>query len=297
MIVVETATSYLVPVRSALATVLAPVVLTAESPYMLGGEISDVAVTHATLVERNAELETRMLELSRLAQQYEALFAENGRLRELLGSRARLPQDVRIAEIVGVVPTPTTLQVVLDKGENDGVTVGQAVIDAQGLFGQVVELTSYNSRVLLVADKDHAVPVEVNRNGVRSVLGGTGRIDRLVLEFVPVTADIVKGDLLVTSGLGGRFPRGYPVGVVDSVVVDNNSNFAEIFVRPSAALDRSRHVLVVLDVHEDLQPVPTDVAAADAAAGSDVQTQAETDAQAQPQAQSGVQTPGEEPAP
>lgn len=285
MIVVETATSYLAPVRSALATVLAPVVLTAESPYMLGGEISDVAVTHTTLVERNAELEARMLELSEAAQQYEALLAENGRLRELLGSRARLPQDVRIAEIVGIVPTPTTLQVVLDKGENDGVALGLAVIDAEGLFGQVVELTSYTSRVLLVADKDHAVPVEVNRNGVRSVLGGTGRIDRLVLEFVPVTADIVKGDLLVTSGLGGRFPRGYPVGVVDSVVVDNNSNFAEIFVRPSAALDRSRHVLVVLDAQEDLQALAEDEAAAGeaAAADEDAQTQA--------------QTPAEEPAP
>ncbi len=285
MIVVETATSYLAPVRSALATVLAPVVLTAESPYMLGGEISDVAVTHTTLVERNAELEARMLELSEAAQQYEALLAENGRLRELLGSRARLPQDVRIAEIVGIVPTPTTLQVVLDKGENDGVALGLAVIDAEGLFGQVVELTSYTSRVLLVADKDHAVPVEVNRNGVRSVLGGTGRIDRLVLEFVPVTADIVKGDLLVTSGLGGRFPRGYPVGVVDSVVVDNNSNFAEIFVRPSAALDRSRHVLVVLDAQEDLQALAEEEAAAGeaAAADEDAQTQA--------------QTPAEEPAP
>lgn len=285
MVVVETATSYLAPVRSALATVLAPVVLTAESPYMLGGEISDVAVTHTTLVERNAELEARMLELSEAAQQYEALLAENGRLRELLGSRARLPQDVRIAEIVGIVPTPTTLQVVLDKGENDGVALGLAVIDAEGLFGQVVELTSYTSRVLLVADKDHAVPVEVNRNGVRSVLGGTGRIDRLVLEFVPVTADIVKGDLLVTSGLGGRFPRGYPVGVVDSVVVDNNSNFAEIFVRPSAALDRSRHVLVVLDAQEDLQALAEDEAAAGeaAAADEDAQTQA--------------QTPAEEPAP
>ncbi len=288
MIAVETATSYLVPVRSALATVLAPVVLTAESPYMLGGEISDVAVTHTTLVERNAELEARMLELSEVAQQYEALLAENGRLRELLGSRARLPQDVRIAEIVGVVPTPTTLQVVLDKGERDGVAVGQAVIDAEGLFGQVVELTSYTSRVLLVADKDHAVPVEVNRNGVRSVLGGTGRIDRLVLEFVPVTADIVKGDLLVTSGLGGRFPRGYPVGVVDSVVVDNNSNFAEIFVRPSAALDRSRHVLVVLEAQEDLsaqdedlQTAPTQEAttAEAAAAGEDAQSPPQTAAE------------------
>ena len=251
LISLEATTRFLDPVRSALATFLVPLNAIAESPYMLGGELSDVAVTHTTLVDRNAELERQMLALSQAAQQYQVLLAENGRLRELLGSRARLPQDVRIAEIVGVVPTPNTLQVIIDKGTNAGVEVGQAVIDAQGLFGQVVEVTAITSRVLLIADRDHAVPVEVNRNGVRSVLGGTGRIDRLVLEFVPVTADILKGDLLVSSGLGGRFPRGYPVGVVDSVIVDNTSNFAEIVVRPSAALDRTRHVLVVLAAEDE----------------------------------------------
>ncbi len=246
MVALEVTTRYLEPVRSVVATMLAPITFVAESPYLLGGGLSDVAVTHSTLLERNTILEQRLLELSSDAQQYQVLLAENGRLRELLGSRARLPQEVRIAEIIGVIPTPGTLQVRLDKGLEDGVEVGQAVIDAQGLFGQVVGVDVFTSRVLLVADKDHAVPVEVNRNGVRSILGGTGEINRLVLEFVPVTADILRGDLLVSSGLGERFPRGYPVGVVESVVVENTSNFAQVVVRPSAALDRSRHVLVVL---------------------------------------------------
>ena len=251
LISLESTTRLTEPLRSGIATALVPVTWLAETPYRLGDGISEVAVTRATLMERNESLEDELLVLSQQAQQLQVLRAENARLRELLGSRARLPEAVVIAEIVGVVPTVGTFQVVLDKGSNDGVALEQAVLDAQGLFGQIVEVTPVSSQVLLIADRDHALPVEVNRNGVRSVLGGTGRIDRLELEFVPVTADILRGDLLVASGLGGRFPRGYPVGVVESVVVENTSNFAEVLVRPSAALDRSRHVLVVLSAEEE----------------------------------------------
>ena len=251
LISLESTTRLTEPLRSGIATALVPVTWLAETPYRLGDGISEVAVTRATLMERNESLEDELLVLSQQAQQLQVLRAENARLRELLGSRARLPEAVVIAEIVGVVPTVGTFQVVLDKGSNDGVALEQAVLDAQGLFGQIVEVTPVSSQVLLIADRDHALPVEVNRNGVRSVLGGTGRIDRLELEFVPVTADILRGDLLVSSGLGGRFPRGYPVGVVESVVVENTSNFAEVLVRPSAALDRSRHVLVVLSAEEE----------------------------------------------
>ena len=139
-------------------------------------------------------------------------------------------------------------------GVEAGVTEGSAVIDSEGLFGQVIELGQFTSRVLLVADKDHAVPVEVNRNAVRSVAGGSGRIDRLELEFVPVTTDIKIGDLLVTSGLGGRFPRGYPVGTVQEVIIDPNVSFAVVNVLPAAQLDRSRHVLVVVG-----EPTPTTI--------------------------------------
>ena len=206
-----------------------------------------MAVTHTTLSQRNADLEAQLLEMSEVSQRFRALRTENERLRQLLGSRSRLPQQVLIAELIGVIPTVNTFQVILDKGTDAGVRIGQAVIDAQGLFGQVIAADAFTSRVLLVVDETHAVPVEVNRNGVRSVAAGTGILDRLVLEFVPITADIRQGDLLVTSGLGGRFPRGYPVGTVESVVVESVSSFAEVVVRPAAYLDRSRHVLVVFE--------------------------------------------------
>ena len=213
LIGLESATRLLEPVRSALMTVAAPL---------------------------------RVLELSQVSQQYMALKAENERLRALLGSRARLPAEVLIAEIISVLPAPGTHQVVVDKGTNDDVELGDAVIDSEGLFGQVVEVGGFTSRVMLITDPNHAVPVQVNRNGVRSIAGGTGALDLLQLENVSVAADVREGDLLETSGLGGRFPPGYPVGHVDAVVIEPTAAFASVSVRPLARLDRTRHVLIVL---------------------------------------------------
>jgi rod shape-determining protein MreC len=241
----EVTTRLLQPVRGVIGTVLSPIQFIAESPYLLGSEIGQVVSTQDSLLERNASLQRRVLELSHVSQQFLALKTENDRLRELLGSRASLPAEVLIAELVGLVPAPNTHQILIDKGADAGVQIGQAVIDAEGLFGQVVEVSAYTSRVLLITDVIHAVPVEVNRNGVRSIATGTGRIDRLELEDLPVTADVREGDLLVSSGLGGRFPRGYPVGYVRSVLVDATRAFAQVSVEPTALLDRSRHVLIV----------------------------------------------------
>lgn len=235
------------PVRDLLATVVSPVYVFAETPYTVSSEVSQSLATRQVLLERNERLERRVLELSQISQQFVVLREENARLRELLGSRSRLGAEVLIAELIGVVPDPDTLQVMVDKGSDAGVTVGQAVIDAQGLFGQVVEVSRYFSRVLLVADATHAVPVQVNRNDVRSIAAGTGQLDRLELEHVPITADVVPGDLLVSSGLGGRFPPGYPVGEVVSVEVDPTREYAQVIARPLAALDRSRHVLLIFD--------------------------------------------------
>ena len=148
------------------------------------------------------------------------------------------------------VPSSNTFQIVIDKGADANIVQGQAVLDAQGLFGQIVEVGEFTSRVLLINDADHAVPIQVHRNGVRSIAGGTGSRDLLVLENVPVSADIVEGDLIETSGLGGRFPVGYPVGTVQSVVVEPTSTYAEVTIRPAAQLDRSRHVLIVFEPEE-----------------------------------------------
>jgi len=251
LIGLDVTTRLLEPVRSTLGTFVSPLQVLAEMPYLLADEVGEVASTHETLREQNARLDRRILELSQISQQFLSLKSENERLRALLGSVARLPAEVMVAELVAVVPGPNTHQVIIGKGTEAGVSAGQAVLDAEGLFGQVVEVSRFTSRVLLIVDASHAVPVQVNRSGVRSVAGGTGETDRLVLENVPVTADIREGDLLESSGLGGRFPRGYPVGYVNTITIEPTTPYAHVEVRPLAALDRARHVLVVFDAEFD----------------------------------------------
>ena len=251
LVTLDINTRLLEPMRTFVGTLVSPLQFISETPYLAASEVGEVIASRDSLQNRNAVLERRLLELTRLSQQYRSLKTENERLRELLGSRARLPAEVLVAELVGVVPTPNTLQVIIDKGSEAGVSMGQAVIDAEGLFGQIVEVDRFTSRVLLIADVSHAVPVQVNRNGVRSIAGGTGRLDALELENVPVTADIREGDLLESSGLGGRFPRGYPVGRVTDVLVESTRPYARVGVAPLAQLDRSRHVLVVFDPEQD----------------------------------------------
>lgn len=212
---------------------------------MLGRVVDSAFTTQTGLREENARLERQVLELAHVSQQFIALSAENQRLRELMGSQARLPHEVLIAEVVGVVPSPQSYQLIIDKGADVGLEIGQAVLDAHGLIGQVVSVAQFTSRVLVITDPDHAVPVQVNRNGVRSIAGGTGANNALLLENVPVNADIVEGDLIETSGLAGRFPRGYPVGRVISVIVESTSAYAQVVVQPAAQLDRTRHVLVI----------------------------------------------------
>ena len=142
-------------------------------------------------------------------------------------------------------PNPFTHRIIINKGERDGVVLGQPVLDARGLMGQVVELMPYTSRVLLLTDTTHSIPVQVNRNGLRAIASGTGNPERLELRHVADTADITDGDLLVSSGLGQRFPAGYPVATVKEVIHDSGQPFAIVRAVPTAALNRSRYLLLV----------------------------------------------------
>ncbi len=255
LVYLDSTSSMLRPARDVLGTVVYPGHVIVESPYRFSAAAVEAVSDRARLLARVGELERRNLELAEVALRFQALRTENDRMRELLGSRARLPSEVMTVELIGVIPNPGTLQVVIDKGTVEGIRVGQAVLDAEGLFGQVVEASRYSARVLLIADAGHAMPVEVARNGLRSIAGGTGRMDLLRLENLPLTADIRQGDLLVSSGLGGRFPRGYPVGQVQSVHVERTAAFAQVSVKPSALLDRSRSLLVVLNAGNEEEEI------------------------------------------
>jgi len=235
----------LTPVRSTLATGLAPVYWLGNAPYRFSDWFSGLFVSREDLQSENEELKARMLILERRALKYAALASENNELRRLLNSSEVLDDRVIVGEVVGVSPDPFSHEIIINKGHSDGVTTGQAVLDAEGLMGQIVQTSQFTSRVLLVSDSSHAVPVEVVRNGLRSVLLGNGEVDQLDLVHVPDTADIREGDTLVSSGLGGRFPRGYPVAEVSQIIKEPGEPFVTIRARPMARLNQSRLVLVV----------------------------------------------------
>lgn len=229
----------------------APVYWVADLPTRLGDWGDTRLASRSELLEQKERLERENLVLQGRSQQMSSLQAENVRLRALLNSSAMLRDDVLVAELIGVSPDPVRHQLVLNKGETEGVFVGQPLIDADGLLGQVIEVSPVNSRVLLITDATHSIPVQVNRNGVRAIAEGTGSLTSLEIRHVSATTDIQEGDLLVTSGLGGRFPVGYPVAVVSTVERDPGEAFAHITATPSAALDRSRHVLLVFTARPD----------------------------------------------
>lgn len=232
-------------VRAGLSVVATPVVVVADLPSRSARSIDDMLSSRASMQERIADLEDDLLLLRAKSAKMAALTSENNRLRGLLGSAAKLQDNVIVAELVGVDPEPDRHEVIIDKGTTDGVFLGQPLLDAQGLMGQVIAVSRYNARVLLISDHTHSVPVKVVRSNLRLIAQGTGATNRLKLMHVQNTADIRVGDLLISSGLGGRFPVGYPVGVVERVEHKSDRPFAVVEATPSALLDRSRHVLLV----------------------------------------------------
>lgn len=223
------------------------------TPFHWLGDLPDRArhwgennlVTRESLLEENSTLRAESLVLQAKIQKLASLATENVRLRELLGSKAIVQDNVVVAEIIGISPEPLSHHVIINRGSRAGVYPGQPVIDAYGLFGQVTDVSPYSSRVLLITDLNHAIPVQVNRNGVRAIAEGVGLLHQMELRHVAATTDIVVGDILVSSGLGGRFPAGYPVATVTSIVDDPGQPFVKVLVRPLAQLNRSRHVLLV----------------------------------------------------
>ena len=257
------------PVRSALDTAVTPLHWIASLPSRVGDWTNDNVRSRGTLLEDADRLERENLILQGRAAQMASLQAENVRLRALLNSSALLRDDVLVAELLGVSPDPARHQLVLNKGDADRVFVGQPLIDADGLMGQIVEVAATTSRALLITDATHSIPVQVNRNGVRAIAEGTGLLSSLEIHHVSATTDIQEGDLLVTSGLGGRFPVGYPVGVISTIERDPGEAFARILAVPTAAMDRSRHVLLVFTPREEVpdpaEDEPQDVSQSDAA--------------------------------
>lgn len=244
-------------IRSYLDTAVSPFYFLANGHRQLLDSVSDGFSTREQLRFENRALKQELLLNKADSLLLEQLKQENSRLRELLGSPLRQDEHMMVTQVISGANTPYRDQVVIDKGTHDGVYEGQPVISDKGVVGQIVGVSQFNSRVLLICDTTHALPVQVLRNDVRVIAVGTGCSDDLQLEPLPENTDIRPGDVLVTSGLGGRFPEGYPVGVVSSVKHDTQRAYTIINAKPTAELQRLRYLLLLWGSDSDpAQPLP-----------------------------------------
>ncbi|HXC09195.1 MAG TPA: rod shape-determining protein MreC, partial [Steroidobacteraceae bacterium] len=212
LIIVDKRYANLVKIRQFLSVVAYPVQIAVASPFEGWHWLRDSVTTRDALRADKAKLEAELRVADFRLQRYEALEAETQRLRALRENTAGVTDRFVIGDVMNVDLDAFRERVLVDKGASDGIYVGQAVLDSGGVFGQVARVGQLTSEVILVSDAAHAIPVQINRNGLRTVAVGTGDTNRLKLPYLPTSADVVAGDLLVTSGLGGGFPAGYPVG-------------------------------------------------------------------------------------
>ena len=232
-------------VRQGIGAAMYPIQVVVDAPVRFWGWMTESTTSRNQLEIENARLRTEQLLTRARLQRLNALEAENERLRALLEARGRVRDDIRVAEILSIDTNPYGPSLMINVGTDDGVFEGQALVDADGVIGQVIRPGIMTSEGMLISDPGHALPVEVNRNGLRTIAKGTGENQELTLLAVVNNADIEVGDLLVTSGLGGAFPAGYPVAVVETVTRNPQSPYAEVTARPSASLGQVREVMLV----------------------------------------------------
>lgn len=257
---------WMMRVREQAALLGQPVWWVAGLPARVGTRLQDDAVTRGHLSAENQRLRNELMIANARLTRLQTAIADNTQLRALLGVARSRGVDVQLAPVLNIDLDPTRQRLVLAAGSRQGVTPGQPVIDAGGLLGQIIQVTPTTSTVLLLTDPDHAVPVMLSRNGVRLVAYGNGRSDQLELVNIPLNSDIQEGDLVVTSGLGGRFPAGFPVGTVLHLRADDSRAFLLAELKPAAHLDRGRSVLLLKN-GRTTAPAPASASGAGTAGG------------------------------
>jgi rod shape-determining protein MreC len=265
LMVLDHRQNHLEALRSALSVALYPIQYLASLPLILGGEATEALSSRSEILAQRERLHEENLGLRARLQKFEALEAENLRLRALLDSSFKVGDRVQVAELITVEQDPFRQQVLINRGKSSGLFTGQPVLDANAVVGQVTQVNPFTATVILISDASHALPVQVNRNGLRTIALGTGLINQLELPHLPNNADIKPGDHLSTSGLGGRFPPGYPVAEVIEVREEPGQPFATVIARTFAHLDRIREVLLVWTLNPETvlqkaspsEPAPT----------------------------------------
>ncbi len=245
LMVVDHRQNHLDTVRRTIGAAVYPIQIIVDAPFRLWEWVREGTSDRNQLQLALSRLQAERLLTNARLQRMTALESENERLRDLLEARAQMRDEVRVAEIMAVDANPYRHNIVIDVGAREGAYDGQAIVDAIGVIGQVIRTGLTTSQAMLISDPSHSLPVEVNRNGLRTIANGTGEFGRLDLPFITNNADIRPGDLLVTSGLGGAFPAGYPVAVVETVNRIPQEPFADVTAKPSAALDQVREVMLI----------------------------------------------------
>lgn len=245
LLFVDRNTRWLEPTRTWIDSAAQPLRWLSNTPSNVAEWSDQNLLSRSELVADNQRLKTEVLVLKGEVQRVVDLSVENARLRNLLSARELLKTRVLVAELIGVSTMPLHHQVTINRGARDGVFVGQAVLDGDGLMGQVIAVDNDRSQVMLISDARHAIPVQIAEFGTRLIAEGTGDYQRLQLRHVPPTLNIKEHDLLLSSGLGGRFPAGYPVGRVATIERKSGQDFVEVTVLPAAQLNRSRHLLLL----------------------------------------------------
>ena len=272
-------------VRNTLSYLLYPVEYVVDLPIRLYYWSEETLSTRQNLLNDNRQLRDLQLQSRVQLQKLDILEKENERLRELLSATPKTTEDHLIAEIIAVDVDPYRHFIVLNKGSNDGAYRGQPIIDAHGVMGQIVYVNAMTSTAMLISDVSHAIPVQIDRTGLRSVAFGTGQTDYLDLLHIPHNADIRPGDKLISSGLGERFPRNYPVAVITKINRNTGETFISVRAEPLAQLDTSREVLLVWTQHHE-KPTP----------GLEQPVEQPAEAGADKPADKAVEKPAEEPA-
>jgi rod shape-determining protein MreC len=296
--VVDQRGPHLEKIREWIGVGIQPIYVVVQAPRAAWEWVAGVFADRSRLRAENAKLKEELRAANVKLLQYESLQAENVRLRAIRAASAGFGQRTLIAEIMQVDVDPFRHRVLINKGTRDGVFKGQAVIDAHGIFGQVTRAGVFASEVILISDSEHAIPIQVNRNGIRSIAVGAGDLHKLILPFMTVDADVRPNDLLVSSGLGGIYPAGYPVARVVSVKRDPAETFAVIEANPLAQLDRTREVLLIwFDQSQKVQAPSAQPAEAPAPMQTPSQMPAPSSTQPVPPASAPSQNPSPTPSP
>jgi len=245
MLINDQKSNYLITLRNSIAVAVYPLQSLAAIPANLFSWIDKNFSSREALTLKNEKLLNQQNLNNITLQRYQSLEQENSRLREILKAATKLEHKVEIARIISANINPYRHTIVINKGDKDGVHAGQVILDADGVMGQILYTNFLTSEAILISDADHALPVQINRNGLRTIVLGNGSYTDLNVPYIPNNADIKIGDLLVTSGLGGKFPDGYPVGMINSIKRNPSKQFSSVTAKPIALLNQAREVMLI----------------------------------------------------